>query len=76
MVDYTQTTSFENENRMALWDPISVGVIELPHRLAMHPMTRAIARGRTTYPGPHREYYRQRRLMELTSRARSWLPQA
>ncbi|MDQ0772866.1 N-ethylmaleimide reductase [Streptomyces aurantiacus] len=50
---------------MTLWDPIDVGVMELPHRLAMAPMTRDRS-GQDGVPTDlNREYYRQRASMAL-----------
>ncbi len=47
-------------SRSAIWDPVTVGRMRLPHRLAMAPMTRGRA-GPDGTPGPlTAEYYAQR----------------
>ena len=43
-----------------LWDPITVGTMHLPHRLAMAPMTRDRARPDGVPNDLNAEYYRQR----------------
>jgi len=50
---------------MTLWDPTTVGAIELPHRLAMAPMTRDRSRPDGVPTDLNREYYRQRASMAL-----------
>jgi N-ethylmaleimide reductase len=50
---------------MTLWNPISVGALELPHRLAMAPMTRDRSRPDGVPTDLNREYYRQRASMAL-----------
>lgn len=45
---------------MTLWNPISVGALELPHRLAMAPMTRDRSHPDGVPTALNREYYRQR----------------
>ncbi|MEU2427152.1 alkene reductase [Streptomyces sp. NPDC007851] len=50
---------------MTLWTPITVGAIELPHRLAMAPMTRDRSRADGVPTDLNREYYRQRASMAL-----------
>src|SRR5699024_10996271 len=46
--------------RPAIWDPVTIGRMRLPHRLAMAPMTRSRANPDGT-PGPlAAEYYAQR----------------
>ncbi|TQS25152.1 alkene reductase [Microbispora sp. KK1-11] len=48
-----------------LWTPTTVGSIELPHRLAMAPMTRDRSRADGVPTDLNREYYRQRASMAL-----------
>ncbi|MTD53805.1 alkene reductase [Amycolatopsis pithecellobii] len=48
---------------MTLWNPITLGAIELPHRLAMAPMTRDRSRPDGVPTDLNREYYRQRASM-------------
>jgi NADH:flavin oxidoreductase / NADH oxidase family len=50
---------------MTIWNPISVGAIDLPHRLAMAPMTRDRSRPDGVPTDLNREYYRQRASMAL-----------
>lgn len=50
---------------MTLWTPTTVGAIELPHRLAMAPMTRDRSRADGVPTDLNREYYRQRASMAL-----------
>ncbi|MEV5710463.1 alkene reductase [Actinoallomurus sp. NPDC052274] len=50
---------------MTLWTPTTVGSIELPHRLAMAPMTRDRSRPDGVPTDLKREYYRQRASMVL-----------
>ncbi|MCO5998500.1 alkene reductase [Actinoallomurus rhizosphaericola] len=50
---------------MTLWTPTTVGAIELPHRLAMAPMTRDRSRPDGVPTDLNREYYRQRASMAL-----------
>jgi N-ethylmaleimide reductase len=50
---------------MTLWTPITVGAIELPHRLAMAPMTRDRSRPNGVPTDLNRAYYRQRASMAL-----------
>jgi len=50
---------------MTLWTPTTVGAIELPHRLAMSPMTRDRSRPDGVPTELNREYYRQRASMAL-----------
>ncbi|MEU2867416.1 alkene reductase [Streptomyces mirabilis] len=50
---------------MTLWTPITVGAIELPHRLAMAPMTRDRSRPDGVPTDLNRAYYRQRASMAL-----------
>ncbi|MFF5077085.1 alkene reductase [Actinoplanes sp. NPDC000266] len=50
---------------MKLWTPAKVGSLELPHRLAMAPMTRNRARADGVPTDLNREYYRQRASMAL-----------
>ncbi|WP_022927246.1 alkene reductase [Patulibacter americanus] len=50
---------------MTIWNPITAGALELPHRLAMAPMTRGRARADGVPTDLQREYYRQRASMAL-----------
>jgi len=50
---------------MTLWNPLTVGAIQLPHRLAMAPMTRDRSRADGVPTELNREYYRQRASMAL-----------
>jgi N-ethylmaleimide reductase len=50
---------------MTLWNPTTAGAIELPHRLAMAPMTRDRSRADGVPTDLNREYYRQRASMAL-----------
>ncbi|MEU8660568.1 alkene reductase [Actinoplanes philippinensis] len=50
---------------MTLWTPTTVGAIEIPHRLAMAPMTRDRARADGVPTALNREYYTQRASMAL-----------
>ncbi|WP_229068700.1 alkene reductase [Actinoplanes sp. DH11] len=50
---------------MTLWTPTTVGAIELPHRLAMAPMTRDRSRADGVPTDLNREYYTQRASMAL-----------
>ncbi|GAA3942748.1 alkene reductase [Actinoplanes auranticolor] len=50
---------------MTIWTPTTVGAIELPHRLAMAPMTRDRSRPDGVPTDLNREYYRQRASMAL-----------
>jgi len=50
---------------MTLWTPAPVGALELPHRLAMAPMTRNRSRADGVPTDLNREYYRQRASMAL-----------
>ncbi|GAA4974590.1 alkene reductase [Kineococcus glutinatus] len=50
---------------MTLWTPVSVGALQLPHRLAMAPMTRDRSRPDGVPSDLNREYYRQRASMAL-----------
>ena len=50
---------------MTFWNPISVGAIDLPHRLAMAPMTRDRSRPDGVPTDLNRESYRQRASMAL-----------
>ncbi|MEU4691922.1 alkene reductase [Actinoplanes sp. NPDC023714] len=50
---------------MTLWTPTTVGGIELPHRLAMAPMTRDRSRADGVPSDLNREYYAQRASMAL-----------
>ncbi|MCZ2850523.1 alkene reductase [Modestobacter sp. VKM Ac-2978] len=50
---------------MTLWDPITVGRMQLPHRLAMAPMTRDRSRPDGVPTELNVEYYRQRASMAL-----------
>ena len=49
----------------SLWDPITVGKISLPHRLAMAPMTRSRAKPDGTPGDLATEYYAQRASLGL-----------
>ena len=48
---------------MTLWTPVTVGGMQLPHRLAMAPMTRDRSRPDGVPTDLNREYYRQRASM-------------
>ncbi|WP_433688273.1 alkene reductase [Micromonospora carbonacea] len=50
---------------MTLWTPTRVGAIDLPHRLAMAPMTRDRSRADGVPTDLNREYYTQRASMAL-----------
>ncbi len=50
---------------MTLWDPLTVGTMQLPHRLAMAPMTRDRSRPDGVPTDLNREYYRQRASMAV-----------
>lgn len=50
---------------MTLWEPSTVGTMQLPHRLAMAPMTRDRSRPDGVPTDLNREYYRQRASMAL-----------
>ncbi|MET7455884.1 alkene reductase [Streptomyces sp. NPDC005574] len=50
---------------MTIWTPIAVGALNLPHRLAMAPMTRDRSRTDGVPSDLNREYYRQRASMAL-----------
>lgn len=50
---------------MTLWTPTTLGAIELPHRLAMAPMTRDRSHEDGTPSDMNVEYYRQRASMAL-----------
>ncbi|WP_045745126.1 alkene reductase [Actinoplanes rectilineatus] len=50
---------------MTLWTPTTVGAIDLPHRLAMAPMTRDRSRADGVPTDLNREYYAQRASMAL-----------
>ncbi|GAA1618370.1 alkene reductase [Actinoplanes couchii] len=50
---------------MTLWTPTTVGAIELPHRLAMAPMTRDRSHADGVPTDLNREYYTQRASMAL-----------
>ncbi|HWS31379.1 MAG TPA: alkene reductase [Actinoplanes sp.] len=50
---------------MTIWTPTALGSIELPHRLAMAPMTRDRSRADGVPTDLNREYYRQRASMAL-----------
>src|SRR5690606_2858977 len=53
------------KNMTSLWDPITVGKISLPHRLAMAPMTRSRAKPDGTPGDLATEYYAQRASLGL-----------
>ncbi|MFG1904878.1 alkene reductase [Micromonospora carbonacea] len=50
---------------MTLWTPTRIGAIDLPHRLAMAPMTRDRSRADGVPTDLNREYYTQRASMAL-----------
>ncbi|MEU0205511.1 hypothetical protein ABZ235_07055 [Streptomyces canus] len=53
----------------ALWAPVTVGAIELPHRLVMAPMTRDRSRADGVPTDLNREYHRQRACTPTTTTA-------
>lgn len=58
--DYPQTPPEPVGSESVLWQPVQVGALQLPHRLAMAPMTRDRSAADGTPTTSNVEYYRQR----------------
>jgi N-ethylmaleimide reductase len=60
MATFAQTPAEPVDADSMLWQPVSVGALQLPHRLAMAPMTRDRSAPDGTPTALNVEYYRQR----------------
>lgn len=60
MTTIEQTRTVDSAALEALWQPVRAGDLQLPHRLAMAPMTRSRSRQNGTPSPMNASYYAQR----------------